>query len=729
MTLRPISWRGSTLDVVVSNLKQEVVNAGTTVTQANVQPQRSGADASIPNLIRRSVRDDGPGGANSIPPPGVPSLASAVSSSPADPTNPKRGEITSTRWNSHYLIPSGSNFTAPDWVLVTRNGPISFSGWQSNLKDPTLTNGNYVIGRYAYAVYDEGGLLDMNLAGYPTWTANGGGGNPNPAPTPWMVNVGRKGIVTFADLTSLPAAATTFVTQTQINKIVGWRNYATTQQSGTSFTNPTFQTNALTKQDTYGSYLLDFGDPPFTDPSMYPFTSVATNVSNNLTDQALINRQELLRLSNVVDMNQNSLQYLGTFSRERNRPAPDWPGLNGKLSDRFDFTNLGMVQPNPPNTSNSRGKGATKSKGRGHIKGPAGDILKYFGLKWIPPDTNIADPRNLNYWGHWRYVGEQGPSDPSNPNALAHIPALRGGHLEFFRILDYAMTQANANNDDPASPAAVLAVGASLIDQYDDPADDIDTTAPAARQTHTTIIEYSGGYVLGWENGDTNDPHASNKLNMPTPTTAVVINHAFSNVGEFGYGLKPTSGFQPLDFTTEASTDRPVLDFFTFNPVSGSYPRAGVVNLNTKNWPVLAAILKNALKTDAAASSNPPSPVISQAEATTAAQAIVTETSARPVLNRGDVARLVRVAGNAIGATQEQKEAVARALVEMGQARTWNLLIDVIAQTGRYAPNAQSLTDFIPEGEKRYWLHIAIGRDLNAGSVDVLGQQLEEVTE
>jgi hypothetical protein len=39
-------------------------------------------------------------------------------------------------------------------------------------------------------------------------------------------------------------------------------------------------------------------------------------------------------------------------------------------------------------------------------------------------------------------------------------------------------------------------------------------------------------------------------------------------------------------------------------------------------------------------------------------------------------------------------------------------------------------TKFIVEGEKRCWLHIVLGRDLNAdGSVDVLGTQLEEVTE
>jgi hypothetical protein len=36
------------------------------------------------------------------------------------------------------------------------------------------------------------------------------------------------------------------------------------------------------------------------------------------------------------------------------------------------------------------------------------------------------------------------------------------------------------------------------------------------------------------------------------------------------------------------------------------------------------------------------------------------------------------------------------------QTRTWGLLIDVVAQTGHYRPNAQGLADFVVEGEKRY---------------------------
>ena len=168
---------------------------------------------------------------------------------------------------------------------------------------------------------------------------------------------------------------------------------------------------------------------------------------------------------------------------------------------------------------------------------------------------------------------------------------------------------------------------------------------------------------------------------------------------------------------------------------------------------MIAAILSQTLKTDAAANNNPPSPVVSTSEAMTAANSIVQETqnvlagtpAYGPVtqtdMTRAIAARLVAAGGSAIGTTTEQKQAIARALAEVGQTRTWNLFIDVIAQTGHYGPNAQNLTDFIPEGEKRYWLHIALGRDLiqsdgtpcppggTGCQVDVLGSQLEEVAE
>jgi hypothetical protein len=96
-------------------------------------------------------------------------------------------------------------------------------------------------------------------------------------------------------------------------------------------------------------------------------------------------------------------------------------------------------------------------------------------------------------------------------------------------------------------------------------------------------------------------------------------------------------------------------------------------------------------------------------------QAIVTETSARPALNRGDVIRLASVASSAIstaGSSPDEQdkvtESISRALSEVRQARTWNLMIDVIAQTGKYKPNARSLTDNFMVGEKQWWPRSAI---------------------
>src|SRR5436190_5639570 len=203
------------LDIEVNDFKQEILGHPTVTPAAPfyITPVPYGTPASgqspIPNLIRRSFSGDPTG------------RTSNVSSGTASANG---RFISLARWNSHYLIPPAnttdstpvSSFLAPDWVLVTAQGPA---------QSPPSSS---VIGRYAFAVYDEGGLLDMSMAGYPSWSGNPGSGCV-PSPTPWLVNVARKGIMAFADLTALPnssaSPAPTFP-PSQVNKIVGWRNYA-----------------------------------------------------------------------------------------------------------------------------------------------------------------------------------------------------------------------------------------------------------------------------------------------------------------------------------------------------------------------------------------------------------------------------------------------------------------------------------------------------------------------
>jgi hypothetical protein len=794
----------SALDIVVNDFKQELLDpANLTITRTNIQPTPypSPIPTDIPNLIRYSSRN------------AAASRASNVSSAIVSANG---RSISTARWNSHYLVARGNpgstatdsspvpSFTAPDWVLVTAQGPTSAPA------------PNAVIGRYAFAVYDEGGLLDMTMAGYPNWSGSCIS-LTTPTPTPWLVNVGHKGIMAFADLTALGSYAPP---QGQVDNIVGWRNYAMTQRpTGSSFGNFNYSTETdCAKQDFYGSYLLYFGDPPFSIESLsdkllaseYPFTSVAAYVSNSRTDQSLMTRQELLRLRSSLGFSQNVLQYMGTFSRERNRAAPDWPHLSetGALSEgRFNLSNLALVIPNPADCTIAHGqkKGWLTGKNKNHLCGTTNQIIELFGLAWVPnADRNTP--------GYWKYIDHTGPNPPGEPDPDPHsVICFRGANqqADFFQVLHYALNVARnqtARCGGIGNQPRTFGIGASLIDQFDSGAAcvgatgnvqpagcDMDWNVNQQSRTHTTVIKYGQGggvggsqFAYGMEKNYSDDPNngdapydvncsgcphrpcggrggncVTGETPAPTPisggpTPTIVMNHPFSNAGELGYGIDTsTAGMPTLDFSPPNFLDAPVLDFFSYNPISSAYPRAGIVNLYTRNAPVLAAILSGTLRTDAAGAIPAPTPVVSASDAMTAATDIVTETKnvlagsptygavTQTDLTRAIAARLA-TAGNAhLNWSTEQKQAIARALAEMGQTRTWNLFIDVIAQTGKYKPNAPDLTgtNFVIEGEKRYWLHIALGRDLiqadgtpcapgqSGCQVDVLGAQLEEVIE
>jgi Tfp pilus assembly protein PilX len=817
----------SALDITVSDLKQEIAN-NPTVTASNIQPLRYGAPpitdpSPIPNLIRRSFQGD------------PTNRTSGISSTAASADG---RSISRARWNSHYLIPRASSttqidstplssFTAPDWVLVTAQGP-----------KPTPIP-NEVMGRYAFAVYDEGGLMNMNLGGFPayarlTWptlpsrpvpatrrlaakypleeseimlaacqapgftpdhinaslstgvpfsitpntnqnptsfgaswlphglSLNTATGNISGAPTspgtfsvtltcsnacgsgtailnmmitgsappdstPWPVNLARKGTVAFADLTTLPSTPTVitpttsvssmsgFPGTTSINQLMGWRNYATTQQpTSASFDNPSF---LLASADNYARYFLG-ASFPFTTP----FTTVSTAVQNQRTDQGTITRQELIKLQRTIGFSQSLLQYLGTFSREQNRPAPDWPQLNGKLPVRWDMNNLAIVIPDswifPGNHGIGHAWGLQKHS----------EIAQKFGLVWQNGNFGTQGDRftDPNYYGRWHYIHSLTPL-PANP--------------DFFQLIDYAMNQAIGVND-PNHIRNTFTIGAALIDQYD--TDDLyDAPVGGADRGNTiTIINYDDNplnYVYGVEGMSFDDPNQNvdrppfAPYPPPVPSGYVLLNRRFENVGEFGYAYNPASTLasKTLNFASSTSPERTMLDFFTYNTAS---PRAGIVNLNTRNGPVLASIIRGALLHDPG-SENTPTALASQAIALAAAQAIVRETSisggGRPAVTRADVARLTAAAFTAVpslAASDEAKQTIARALAEIGQARTWNLMIDVIAQTGKYPPGTPDLGNpakFVVEGEKRYWLHIALDRDNGT----VLGTQLEEVLE
>ncbi len=333
----------SGLETVVGDLEQEIANGSTNYSfgagtnyycptnNAYAIPQRSGTNALVagvdpaPNLVRISVRTETYpliGGFT----PAVGSRASADSSTNVAASGQF---ISMPRWNKHYLIPRamvGSTtidttpatnaFSPPDWVYVTSSGPEAINNAIIAAGTPK------VIGRYAYAIYDEGGLLDANVVGVPSNMATNSTSDPNPNTSQVVWGSGLKGSEAFADLTVTNAVTQApMFTQAQINQIVGWRNNASAAQpSGNYASGYTFSSaNAAA-----------YHDAMVTSTNGFLTTSGASYVASNQTntDQVFPSRQSLIAFFNESTnppMPQDALQYLGTFTRTLEQPSYNPP--------------------------------------------------------------------------------------------------------------------------------------------------------------------------------------------------------------------------------------------------------------------------------------------------------------------------------------------------------------------------------------------------------------------
>ena len=325
-------WRRVQVDIVVSDLKQEIVNGSTAVTPVPAndtyapvyQPTSSsrrdphaelagptpaaGQVGTIPNLIRISST-------TAIAAPGADHPASAVSSTTASVESTQHFRCALEPAIISYLEQRRqhdstpiSGFTPPSWVFVNTKGPTVLSS-------PSTS----VTGRYAYAVYNEGGLLDMNAAGYPS--------------NQTIAQYGGKGAsLAYADLSQLvDSSGTQLLTSSQIDQIVGWRNNASAQPAGT-FKSFSF---AASSPLNYFNYVA-------TNPTSFLSVSGLNGVSgktwNGNSDQAFLSRQELIGLQSAIGFPAGALQYMGTFSREVNAPTFSYPASGSYTNTLFHAT-------------------------------------------------------------------------------------------------------------------------------------------------------------------------------------------------------------------------------------------------------------------------------------------------------------------------------------------------------------------------------------------------------
>ncbi len=214
----------------------------------------------------------------------------------------------------------------------------------------------------------------------------------------------------------------------------------------------------------------------------------------------------------------------------------------------------------------------------------------------------------------------------------------------------------------------------------------------------------------------------------------VLLNRSFYSVGELGYVFRDMP-WRSLNFSSATSPDAGLLDFFCVTDgYAGSTTApvvAGVLNLNTPHPEVLAAMLNGAARAQLY-----PAFDVNSTDATSIGNTITTLTGTLPLINKSEIATRLTPADPTVLTTattepgidtniKERREVIARALANAGQVRTWNLMIDVIAQTGHLPPTATGFNNFIVTAEQRYWAHVAIDRYTG----QVISVQLEPVSE
>jgi len=204
------------------------------------------------------------------------------------------------------------------------------------------------------------------------------------------------------------------------------------------------------------------------------------------------------------------------------------------------------------------------------------------------------------------------------------------------------------------------------------------------------------------------------------PARPVMLNHPFHSVGDLGYAYRDDP-WRTLDFMTPGSADAGLLDLFN---LSEAPVVAGRINPNTPYTPVIAALVSGA--TQSSLTNNiSPSATVPAASAQSVAQSFVNFAATSPMTNRASLVTSGAVSNVINGGyftdngtksmVKTEGESLVRSLAESSNTRTWNLLIDVIGQSGHFVNNSSPVTsggkdNFVVDGERRYWLHVAIDR-------------------
>jgi len=199
--------------------------------------------------------------------------------------------------------------------------------------------------------------------------------------------------------------------------------------------------------------------------------------------------------------------------------------------------------------------------------------------------------------------------------------------------------------------------------------------------------------------------NATNIAGLGSQARAVMLNRPFTSVGEMGYAHRGDP-WKSLDLASASSADSALLDLFSVEVAPDI--QAGLLNPNTAPAEVLAALLPGSRIDPGVSTAS-----LSNAEALSLSSDLANRLQLTPLQNPADLARMVEELGNVLSPVHKrQREVLVRALADVSNTRTWNLLVDVVAQVGSFPASSTAFAagDFTVQGEQRRWVSMAIDR-------------------
>jgi len=509
---------------ISAGLGKEAILAITSTTPALVLA-RIGSDSTDPrvsNLIRRSVGNASiySAGYSAVGQNAPPQQASDLSTAIASQNGRK---ISETRWRAPLLLSSTNSFTSPDWVVMTRNGSkrVTDADVPDLRKIEDAANMNAAVGRYAYMLYDLGGLLDANLAGTPS--------------TDLDARRAQKGLQAAVDLTPIFAKSGTGTPEA----FLSWRQ---------------------------GSLNRAYGTDPIPGSPGTPGELEIGNRAKQASGNRFISRQDMLRFMKSYNGGTtfpNSLApYFTTYSLASNAPEvttvlgagsvasadaviPRYR-VEDAVSDPYTIKKGASLFPRKFPLSRLRWFGQRDSSGA-LTSAALAAIKQHFGLKWYDnlADAGISTPEYANVGG-FVYTSPDGNAAVSSIKTLSQVAALASKREpDFFEWLKEAIatnslgTEAGLTNSllpgyttghntqELSKDFQLIQIGANIIDQSD--SDDVPTliasSATADRRGNPLVafgvenlpylnellvaISHQNTNINGWLQGEVWCPHAN----------------------------------------------------------------------------------------------------------------------------------------------------------------------------------------------------------------------------